>query len=251
MYAEHIIGLRATELARPDSPKTAVAVRRRFDAIEASGVLLPRPEPKAPGEDGSLFGLDRLAGDGRYVFLSYGARYREVREEALCYGFLFDPMALILQHGALVGPDMMEEYDTILDEVVREVDASLPPLPQASDAEIAEFMALMGEEDPGMAAYIQQASTSRYHDLCDAVISGDTAVEGAELAIRMFRERAQVAQAELRLSGADALNALTLGMEILVPDYLPLALCIGRIEAGRIYSDTSAVSEPSILPVED
>lgn len=234
MYAEHIIGLRAQEHVHPQAENTAVAVRQRFEEIRALGLLLPRTEPKPLGEDGSVFDLDRLAGDGRYVFLSYGARYRLEREPALCYGFLFDAEMLIRRCGALVGPDMLDEYDTILDAVAREVDASLPPLPMASDEEIAKFMALVGEDDPEMATYIQQSSTSRYHYICDAVKSGDYSVEGARIATYKFREAAKQAQTRLRLSGQAALDALQPGMEILVYNQLALGWRLGTIEGGEI-----------------
>lgn len=234
MYAEHVIGLRALELARAHDPQTAVAVRERFAHVCASGALAPRHRPKKTGDDGGVFDLDRLAGDGRFVFLSYGPRYRDEREPVLCYGFLFDPVALVTRHGALVGPDMLDEYEEILHRVAQQVDANLPPLPVIADDDVAAFMALMGEDDPALAAHIKQSSVSRYHDICRAVRDGDMSVEGAEEAMRLFQTAARQAQSRLRLGGQAALDALAPGMEILVPDCLPIASIVGTIEAGEV-----------------
>lgn len=234
MFAEHVIGLRPLELVRPHAQETAVAVRDRFAGICAGGVLAPRHHPKKAGDDGGVFDLDWLAGDGRFVFLSYGPRYREEREPSLCYGFLFDPVVLIMRHGALVGPDMLDKYDEILHRVAQQVDAGLPPLPVIADDDVAAFMALMGEDDLALAAHIKQSSVSRYHDICRAVRDGDMSVEGAEEATRLFQTAARQAQSRLRMDGQAAVDALVPGMEILVSHCLPLDAIVGMIEAGEI-----------------
>ncbi len=232
IYAEHIVGLRAQEGVNPDEPGSAVSVRARFERINQGGVLRPRQE-KVLGEDGSLFALDRLAGDAEFVFLSCGSRYRSMREKHLCYGWAFDAQRLVAECGALVGPDLMGDYDDLLDMIIRQIDEELPPLPMVGDDEVAGFMAMMGESDPGLAAYLKERSVSRYHEIDLAVRRGDLGVEGAEEAIGRFCEAVPALQRRLRKGGAEALVALRPGMEILVPGELQLELAICTIEDGR------------------
>lgn len=237
IYAEHVIGLRALERTRPDTPETAVAVQDRFQQIQESGALRARVSPKPVGEDGSTFELDRLAGDNRYVFMSHGPRYRELYPSHLCYGFIFDPKQLVVECGALVAPDLLEMYEDLLDKIVQEIDAELPPMPMTSDEEIAEFAGLFGEHDPEMLAYIQQQSTSRYWDIFEAVRDRDFTVEGAEAAHDRFLEQSARFQALLRKSGDEALSALwemEYQAEILMLNDIPLKYAIGTIEAGVI-----------------
>lgn len=227
MIAEHIVGLTPLEYTQRDG----LSVRCRFEKIVAQGVLLPAEKRNA--ENGSnSFDLDFLIGDNQYVFLSAGPRYRLDRPSALCYGFLFDAEDLIRNHGALVGPDLGAEYEEILDAVVREVDASLPPLAEISDEELDAFADAMGITDPDMLAHLRRESTSRYHDLIAAVTAGDLSVEGATQAIEQFKAEAKKMQDRLRLRGEDAIAALAEGMEILVPTRLALALSIGTVEGG-------------------
>lgn len=233
LYAEHIIGLRAVEHVREEDASTAAVVSARYEYIRACGFLTGRENGKDLGEDGSLGDLDIRAGDGQYVFLSYGPRYRHLRTPAACYGFLFDAAQLIRDYGALVGPDMLPYYDDILDRVARYVDRRLPALPAISEAELAEFMALVGEDDQGMAAYIRQESTSRYHDLCDAVRYDDASEPGGAEAIDRFQRMAHRIQRWARAGGRQALAALQPGLEILVPSPLPLTAAVGFVEAGE------------------
>lgn len=233
IYAEHILGLTASEMVKPAEPGSAASVRRRYQAIIRSGRLTPRTSPKPLGEDGSLRFLDRMAGDQRFVFLSYGPRYRDMRTPDTCYGFLFGAQHLIEQHGALVGPDLLGDYEDLLDRIIDEVDASLPPLPMISDGELAEFAALMGETDPNLLAYVQSASTSRRHDLETAIALGDWSVEGTATVRDRFCTEVGAIQAR-RLSGPAALASLRPGLEILIPGQLTLSAAIGRIEAGVI-----------------
>lgn len=235
LYAEHIIGLTAHEAAQPDSPASATSLRARYEAILQGGALQPHAAPRQVGQDGGTFDLDRLAGDGQYVFLSYGPRYRQLRPAHLCYGFAFDAATLIDACGALVGEDLLEDYEDILSVCVEETADALPPLPPASDEELAALAALIGD-DPEMLAFIKAASTSREHDINRAVRMGDASVEGMEAALALFRTRAAELQARKRVSGASAHAALRPGLEILVPGRLLLDLAVGRIEAGGMVS---------------
>ena len=234
--AEHIIGLRATDYAQPDNPSSAANVLAHYRQICAECVLRTRNGERKIGEDGSSFALDHLAGDTKYIFFSYGPRYRHLRPAHLCYGFAFDAKQLILEHGALVGPDLAADYDDLLDEAVRQVDASLPSLP-VDEESIAEFIEAMGETDPAMIEHLRQSSTSRHHDLVAAVQEGDDSVEGASEAKRLFMESVRRLQARKRWSGQEALFRLEPGFEILVSNAIPLSLAVARIEAGEIIDD--------------
>lgn len=230
MFAEHIIGLLPTEYSDPE--KSASDVRTRFERIKKDGILKPAAKREFMGTSNS-FDLDFLAGDNQYVFLSAGSRYRNERPDCVCYGFVFDAADLI-NYGALVGPDLANEYDALLDSVVRQVEAILPPLSTISDSELAEFAEAMGITDSAMLAHLRDESTSRYHDLIRAVEDQDASVEGATEAIGLFKAGAQKLQSEMRFSGAEAIARLEKGMEILVPRQLPLALAKGTIECGVV-----------------
>lgn len=232
MFAEHVIGLLPTERMNLDAA-SAESVRSRFGAIQSAGVLLPAEKREFMGTSNS-YDLDFLAGDNQYVFLSAGARYRDERPGCVCYGFVFDPVDLINNHGAIVGPDLANAYDDLLDEVVRQVESTLPALPAISDDELAAFTELMGITDSVMIEHIRAESTSRYHDLIAAVEDGDLSVDGAAEAVALFKEGAARIQSETRKAGRDALDALAEGMEILIPKSLPLSAAIGTIEAGEI-----------------
>jgi hypothetical protein len=167
--------------------------------------------------------------------LSYGPRYRLLRPEHLCYGFAFDARQLVAA-GALVGVDMLDVYEDILNEIVQAIDASLPPLPPVSDEELVEFAGLFGEHDPEMLAFIKEQSTSRYWDIYNAVVEGDTTVEGATEARERFLVAATEAQVRERKAGREAL-ALLDGeemLEIVVPDPLSLDQAVGVIKAGEL-----------------
>jgi hypothetical protein len=233
IYAEHIIGMTAHEAAQPELDASAKKMRRRYEAILACGALQPHTAPRRVGQDGGMFELDHLAGDGQYVFLSYGPRYRSLRPAHLCYGFVFDAATLINTCGALVGEDLLCDYEDLLAEAIEEVDASLPPLPVASDDEMERVAALVGD-DPNLLAYIRQASASRYHDIERAVRLGDNSVEGMFAALTIFRLRVAELQALKRAGGTTAHAALFPGVEILVPARLSLDYAVGRIESGKL-----------------
>ena len=125
MYAEHIVGLTARERF---SDTIAQSAAIRFAAIKADGVLRPYNADRPVGAQGNIFELDHLAGDSACVFLSVGARYREYIEPDAAYGFVFDARHLILEHGAIVGVDMLQHYEDLLEQCIAEVAATLPPL---------------------------------------------------------------------------------------------------------------------------
>lgn len=234
IYAEHILGLTAVEMFSPTAGSSIASVRRRYQRILRSGRLVPRTSAKLLGDDGALRILDRLAGDNRFIFLSYGPRYRDMREAATCYGFLFNAEQLITQFDAQVGPDLLGEYEELLDHIVADVDASLPPLSEISDDELAEFAALMDESDHALLAYVKEASTSRRHDLETAIALGDWTVDGADVVLERFQAEVGAIQSRFRHSGKAALAALQPGLEILVPGQLPLTVAAGCLEAGII-----------------
>lgn len=229
LYAEHIIGLTAAETC--DHTQVAT-IAQRFAAIKASGALRPRTTEKPLGADGNLFELDRLAGDNAYVFLSVGPRYRNYRHPAQVFGFVFDAKNLVINHGALVGPDLLQHYERLLEECIAEAATALPPLEPISDAELAEFDAIAGD-DPAMLAYVQAQSVYRDSDIDMAIRLGDMTEPGALEAVAMFQARVGALQAQWRKSGAVALAALNESMEILVPGALPLGAAIYTIEGGE------------------
>lgn len=234
MHAEHIVGLTAREYTAGNAAQQSVA--SRYAAILRDGILRPRMMEKPLGEDGNLFELDRLAGDAAYVFLSVGERYAAHREPALTYGFVFDAATLVREHGAIVGPDLLQHYEDLLEQCIAEVAATLPPLPMITDAELADFAALAGD-DPAMLAYVREQSVHRDSDIDMAIRCGDMTEPGALEAVALFKQRVPALQAEHRCAGQAALARLSEGMEVLVPNTLPISAAIARIEAGeRKYS---------------
>lgn len=243
MLAEHILGLSYSESAgrfcASKRPAAAASIRRRFQAIQLDGYLRPRGRPRDVNSDdhGSTFDLDLLAGDDRYIFLSYGPRYRDLIEPDLCYGFAFDAEQLV-HAGALVGPDLLDDYEALASEIAESIDRRLPPLAQTSDEEIAEFAGLFGEHEPELLAYIQQQSASRYHDIMDAMRSQDRGVPGAKIALWLFRQRVSSIQEEQRKRGLQALEPLRgsehAQLEILFPGHLPIAWSVATVQAGEV-----------------
>lgn len=230
MHAEHIVGLTARERF---SDTIAQAAAIRFADIKTDGVLRPYNEDRPVGAQGNIFELDHLAGDSAYVFLSVGVRYREYVEPDAAYGFVFDAQQLIAEHDAIVGVDMLQHYEDLLEQCIAEVAATLPPLPMISDAELADFAALAGD-DPDMLAYVREQSIYRDGDIDMAIRIGDMAEPGAVEAIALFKQRVPALQATYRCAGDAALAALRDGVEILVLGVLPLGCAIGTIEAGKV-----------------
>lgn len=216
-------------MARRDS----AAARGRFEEVVAAGVLRPRGDvTRDLAAPGSVRELDVLAGDGRYVFLSLGPRYRQVREPDLCYGWVFDAERLV-RAGALVGPDLLADYEEIVDRIAREMESFLPP---PTDADMAEFAALFGGDDPEMLAAVAEMARSDYWDILEAIERGKDDDPVAVKGRRRFREEAVALQASKRVSGNAAMEMLREGgrLEILWPGDLSLELAVGRIEAGEI-----------------
>lgn len=248
ILAEHVLGIPDAGLGRyafGDEAKraqVAAAQRRHFEQVKASGRLQARgKESRGFAEPGSQFDYDCLAGDGRYVFLSAGPRYRgpDGREPELTYGFAFDARHLVEELGALVGHDLLSEYTALLDHIAEEVDATLPPAPRITDEELAEFAEFAGIDDPDLLASIQEDSTSNFYDLVEAAKRRDTTVPGVESILRLWAERLPALHAAHRKRGAEALCLLEEAngdgsLEILVEGSLDLSLALATIEAGEL-----------------
>jgi len=239
--AEHIIGLSAMELGRcvyGDKDAIKTIIRQRFETIHQEGQLKPRGNfLRELDSQGSQRNFDLLAGDGKYIFLSAGSRYRQVRESDICYGFIFDAKDLI-EAGAIVGPDLLADYEALADEITIEVEATLPAKQPVSDEDLKEFAEKMGISDPGMLDFIRTDSTRRHHDIFSAMEDGDLSVPGAEQALMLWRERLPAILAK-RKSGVEALEMLKEGkgkgdLEILVEGPLDLQLSIGLIVGGQL-----------------
>ena len=234
LVAEHIVGLSAVELTQCD----AAAARRRYDKVLAGGVLRPRGDrPCDLTDPGSVRDLDALAGDGRFVFLSLGSRYRDVRDATLCHGFAFDAERLV-RDGALVGPDLLSDYEALADEIARDLDERSPGAPATAE-DLADFATLFGGDDPALLAAVQAMSGSRYWDILRALEDGDESPPEAAEALARFRAGAAAIQARERVAGDVALERLRRGgqLEILWPGELPLAWAVGRIESGKLRAD--------------
>lgn len=230
MHAEHIIGLTAKEMLG-DPAAIASAVAARFAAIRTDGALRPYCAERPLGAHGNTFELDHMAGDTSYVFLSVGERYRRYAHHSTAYGFVFDAERLVLECGALVGPDMLEHYEALMEQCIAEVAATLPPLPMISEEELADFAALTGD-DPAMLAYVREQSVHRDSDIDMAIRCGDMDEPGAAEAVELFRQRVPDLQAQWRKSGAEVLAMLEEGVEVLVKGNLPLALATAIVEGG-------------------
>jgi hypothetical protein len=245
MIAHHIIGLSALELGRwayDPSPEQKEEIRsatqQRFEQILEMGYLQARRDLPADNPDRSTW-EDNLAGDDRYIFLSVGARYLDQIEGA-AYGFVFDAEDLIRQ-GAILGlHDLASRYTEIIGEAAEEVAATLPRLPRIAEAELDEFMALMGESDPAMRQFISDESLNPESELIDALSDGNAAYPGYSQCVALIQQRIAALHAEKRLQGDAALAYLQQhgepngAMEILVPDRLPLAWATGYIRAGKV-----------------
>lgn len=235
--AEHIIGLTAQEHAWVHSDidtlrlRAQVSVFERFNRILTSDVLLPRDiDSPSPEKTGTSFDEDFLAGDNKYVFASVGPRYRMITPPEVCYGFVFDAQQLVTE-GALVGYDLMPDYESLLDSVAKRVDASLPQAEPMPMKDILAFMETLGESDPGMALSLQKDSTSHYWDILDGMREKNEEVIGVSQALALFSKEVKELQARKRVSLVDAIED---GKEILVLGKLPLSKAVGVIRRGQI-----------------
>ena len=239
---EHIIGFSASDLGHlvysaDGQALLAQSAEQRFAAVCAAGRLVASGASQRTLEHpGSQRDYDLLAGDGRYIFLSIGRRYRDVREPELSYGFVFDAEELIAQ-GGLVGYDLLSDYEELADAVVREVDATLPPAAPISAEELAEFANLMGATDPGMLVHLREQSISHYWDILDGMLARDESVPGVSEALSLWQERLPALQVAHRKSGADALGLLRSDhqngdLELLMEGELNLRMAKAFIVAG-------------------
>ena len=242
--AYHIIGFSALELGRytydPTPAKKAdveAAIAARYTAIRQAGVIHARcHQPQVWDSPGRSTWEDDLVGDDRYVFLSVGPRYAD-QVDAAAYGFVFDAEALI-ERGAVLGlGDLAADYTEIIGVAAENVAAALPRLPRITEAELDEFMALMGESDPAMRQFISDKSTDPESGLLEALRDGDVTHPGYAPTAALIQQRVADLHREQRLTGAAALARLRQteadgGLEILVLERLPLAWAVGRIEAG-------------------
>lgn len=219
---------------RGEIDAAAASVQQRFQVMLDDGFIRPSGSSNNPG---SIFALDKLAGDIGSVFFSLGPRYREMRHPQLCYGFIFEP-AVLVNMGAAVGPDLLDDYEALADQIVTEIDGRLPSLEAATPAELDQFMALMGDDSmPGMREHLQATSTSRYHNIMAGLETGDKEEPGARVAAFIFRKRVAALQAVRRKRGAEALALLetaTPELELVIPGALPLSSAAGLIVAGEL-----------------
>ena len=201
-----------------------------FNAINRIGYIIANDRQREFGMQGHSFGSDYLAGDRRYIFFSTGNAYRSITEEP-SYGFVFDAHFLVSEHGALVGTDLMTEYDQLYHEIAREVAEQLGSKPMITDTELNDFAERHGITDRYVLDAIREDSMSAYQDVLIGMWNIDKTVEGAEAGIRLFQERVGDVQAKHRRAGNDAhkrLNAeesdpcLLISLELLVPRPLPI-----------------------------
>lgn len=239
--AYHIIGFKGIELGRltyhpepKDLPEIQVTLSRRFARIQEAGFIFARRHLLQDPYDnpGRSNWEDDLAGDDQYVFLSVGHRYLDQTPVGTAFGWVFDAEDLI-RRGAVLGfHDLAADYTDIIGEVVEEVAATLPRLPRISEAELNEFMRLMGESDPGMRQAISDGSTDPESELLEALMYGEVDYPGYDEVVRQLKSKFEQLHREKRLVGAAALAYLREAdcqngeMEILVKDRLDLRLAV-------------------------
>lgn len=240
--AHHIIGFRGLELGKLTFDPSSLAeiipeVRSRFEEIKAAGCIQARRFIQDDHWDrvGRSHWEDDLAGDDRYVFLSVGPRYNDQAPREATFGFVFEAEILI-EAGAILGlHDLAGDYTEIVGEAAEEVAATLPRLERISQAELDEFAAAMGVNDPAMLEFISDNSTNPESELLEALSQGNEAYPGYQTCLALIKERIQSLHQAKRFSGQAALHHLSQGpvdgrMEILVPNSLDLSLAVGFIE---------------------
>ena len=94
-----------------------------YDAIVKAREIRPRGRKRRHGESGWGFETDFLAGDACYVFLSIGEKYQLETMNEPRYFFSFDAHRLISEYDALVGPDLANDYDAIVNVIIEETNA--------------------------------------------------------------------------------------------------------------------------------
>ena len=134
--------------------------RVRFDLEDASD---------STAKPGWGFETDYLAGDAKYVFLSLGEKYQYETMNETRYFFAFDAHRLIREYDALVGPDLANDYDSIVDAILKETDATLEAKSGMSEAYLDRFCEKMGmsdiQHDPIFRKHMIEDSRSHYQDL--------------------------------------------------------------------------------------
>ena len=209
-----------------------------YAQIKADGYLKPRSRPRAFGEPGYGFAPDWLAGDSEYVFFSVTDRYRNFGRDSMdeTFGFVFDAELLIHEFHGVVGPDLVHEYDRLLDKTAKEIDLTLKAKP-VDDAAVQEFCERMEITDPRIIEAIQKDEASHYQDILDGMQARDESVPGVSAALRLFDKRAAILRACRQKVGDEALALLKNaadGIEILVKQAVPLTFACAEIVSGQL-----------------
>ena len=93
--------------------------------------------------------------------------YTGVRD--FIFFFAFDAHRLISEYDALVGPDLVNEYDQIVDSILKETDATIEPKTGMSEADLDRFCEKKGMTDIQHDSIFRKAmmddSRSHYQDL--------------------------------------------------------------------------------------
>ena len=106
-------------------PMIAVHITKKagYDAIVKAREIRPQGRKRRHGESGWGFETDFLAGDAKYVFLSLGEKYQYETMNETRYFFAFDVHRLISDFDVLVGPDLANDYDAIVNVIIEETNA--------------------------------------------------------------------------------------------------------------------------------
>ena len=94
-----------------------------YDSIRQAREIRPRGRKRGHGESGWGFETVFLAGDAKYVFLSLGEKYQYETMNETRYFFAFDAHRLISEYDVLVGPDLANDYDAIVNVIIEETNA--------------------------------------------------------------------------------------------------------------------------------
>ena len=179
---------------------------------------------------------DMMALDDRYVFTSYGPRMRTQDS----YGFIFDAEALIRDAGASVGPDLIVDYSTLIDETIKDVMSRHGVDINTRNQSNAIHQALQRyyqSEEINYAPTIEKRFNIDTKTLNEAL--QDIRVE--------FYMKSQDLQADKRFTGDEAMQMLEdydqahqeKTLELLLEGEIPLKYVIGVIESGEIKMLTS------------
>lgn len=239
--AYHIIGFKSIELGRltyhpdpKDLSRIQATLATRFAQIKEAGCISARRHLSQDPYDnpGRSNWEDDLVGDDQYVFLSVGPRYRDQTPAGTAFGWVFDAEDLI-ERGAILGLcDLAADYTDIIGQVAEEVAETLPRLLRISEAELDEFMALVGANEPGLRQAVSDGSTDPESDLLEALSWGNVDYPGYDEVIRRIKPRFERLHGEIRLTGEAALGYLRGAdyqsgeMEILVKDRLDLSSAV-------------------------